>query len=860
MIIRHLAACILILSLTAAGCGKSASETFEASPKLPSKSAEPSANRADNGVGATPTGTPIDPTPAGSRIAPAAPPAPKDPPPTAEQIARWTPPSFEPLQLLAVRQWKKTSFTSRLAAALDGTHYLVAGSRVLLWSLTDDAPEHVFLDHTADDTDHGLKAMAVSPDGRWFAAGDSKGTLRIWSLEDRKELVSKQLYRNGIQHIAISPDVTEIATIAYDSDVTIWTADKLEQKRKFEVTSRGVERIEYVAPNLLAVAGESTAMWNTTTGDKAHDLPAGRYNFALARTPDGAKFVYGANEVLSIWDIAAAKPDAMIIRGVGGNVSLSVSSDGKTLATTDGRSVDLWSLLDGRRLQSMQGFGGTIVGVSWLPTTNLLAVASDSGITRIWGTPAQGESLGLKPLDTTVAMPDANSKDPATPEQLLQVINWRTFPSLPESVSNVQNPTDLSGVAPIAVPEARAFYRYFLTKGGWSESPPDPNNSSSVEFHKGGSTITAYFYDAGEGKTNFNLHHAGNFDVRWTPKADAAAIKIVHENAASSSYRAKAGILQLETSLLRKLHDAGWTAYARLNSSFHEEPNKRDFEFLRNGATLRISIGKFPDGTEETYTIQQSLVSNNSWAPPPPDAGFIEFDGSTEPMLIAITKMNLSAAREFYDSEMTSRGWLTQEIGRSLRDEQNWLRYLRGQCDLTVSLTDLTDGRVLVRIGNASGSIWEAARHKKDQPEEPAAAGLQAADFPLLNTTKTGKFDPLGKTIQVQLDGSTLANAAEVYTKALSELGWKAETDGIHDEEYTFFHFNKDDQEISFRARRQDGAAIVSCDGNGLLWTKELPGGKQVVSYEAWLRQSKLPPSLEFLERYETEMKAITGI
>ena len=107
----------------------------------------------------------------------------------------------------------------------------------------------------------------------------------------------------------------------------------------------------------------------------------------------------------------------------------------------------------------------------------------------------------------------------------------------------MQNPTDLSGTAPVAAAEARAFYRYFLAKDGWSESPQDPNNSSSVDFRKDGSTITAHFYDAGEGKTNFNLHHAGSFDVRRTPKADAVAIKIVFENAASSSYRAKAGML-----------------------------------------------------------------------------------------------------------------------------------------------------------------------------------------------------------------------------------------------------------------------------------------------------------------------------
>ena len=209
---------------------------------------------------------------------------------------------------------------------------------------------------------------------------------------------------------------------------------------------------------------------------------------------------------------------------------------------------------------------------------------------------------------------------------------------------------------------------------------------------------------------------------------------------------------------------------------------------------------------------------------------------------------------------MTSHGWLTQQIGRSLRDEQNWLAYLRGQCDLTVSLTKLADDRVLVRHWSTVWLDMGGRAHKEDQREEPAAAGLQAADFPLLNPKKTGKFDPLGKTIQVQLDGSTLANAAEVYTKALGELGWKVETGGIRDEEYTFFQFSKGDQEISFRARKTDGPAIVSFEGNGLLWTKDLPGGKQVVSYEAWLRQNKLPPSLEYLERYETEMKAITGI
>lgn len=860
MRIRQLAALVLLLSLPAGGCGSSAddADSSAASRESPRSSVAPDANDSPHG-GATGNATATNPPAAESPGDSATSSRLKEAPPTEEQLARWTPPPFEPLQLLAIRQWKKTSFSSRIAAAPDGSRFLVAGSRVLLWSLTADEPEHVFLDLTADDSGRELLSLAVSPDGEWFAVGDSEGTVRIWSLADRKELVSKSLYPTGVRQIAISPDAREIATISYDAEATVWTADTLEKKRSFRIASRGVERIEYAAPNLLAAAGESTALWNAGDGEKAHDLPAGRYNFALARSDDGKKLLFGAEEGLRIWDVAAAKPEATEIRGVGGDALLSLSHDGKLLATSDGRSVELWSLADGRRLQSIQGFGWTIVGLAWMPRTNLLAVASDVGVTRVWGTPAQGEPFGLKPLHSPVATPDPAAKEPASPEQVEQLIDWRTFPSLPGSESNVRSAADLFGVAPVDVAEARAFYRRFLTQAGWTESAQDPHNPAAMEFHKGDAKVAGYFSDGGDGKTDFTLRLEENYDVRWAPKADAAAIEVVYENAGTSSYRAKATLLQIETSLLDRFHAAGWAAYARLNSSSSEEPDKRDIEFLKNGVTLRVSIGKFPDDTADTYTVQQSLFSNSAWAPVPPGAGFIEFDGSTEPEMIALTSMGLPEARQFYDRELNARGWLSRTIGRSIQAKRNWLPYLRGQCNLSVSLTKLPDGRTLVRIGEASGSMWDAAQSKEDQGEEPPSSGLQAAEFPLLSAAGTGEFDSLGKTIVVRLDGSTLGDAATRYAKALGDLGWKAEEGGIRDEEYTFFNFTKGDQEISFRARRQDGAAVVSFEGDGLLWTKELPGGKKLVSYETWLRLNKLPPSLEFLQRYEAEMKAIEG-
>jgi WD40 repeat protein len=108
-------------------------------------------------------------------------------PPTAEQIKLWTPAQFERVQLLAIRESEKSSFTRRLAPTPDGQHFIVAGSHVVLWSVTNEEPEHVFLEPTPADTERNFLSLAVSPDGKWFAVGDSTGMVRIWSLDDRKE-------------------------------------------------------------------------------------------------------------------------------------------------------------------------------------------------------------------------------------------------------------------------------------------------------------------------------------------------------------------------------------------------------------------------------------------------------------------------------------------------------------------------------------------------------------------------------------------------------------------------------------------------------------------------------------------------
>ncbi len=777
--------------------------------------------------------------------------------PTPEQLVRWARGDFEPLQLLACRESSASGFVSHLAHTLDGRHFITAGTRVTLWSIETDVPEHVFLELTDDQT---IKSLAVSPDGKWFAAGDSEGILRIWDISDRKELNSKKLYSTGIIQIAVSPDSQEIATISYNNEITIWSADQLQQKNRFEVDTNGLKRIEYMTPELLVAAGETTSSWNVRTGKPEKTLSPGRYNFTMARNPDGTRFLFSAEDALQFWNVTDQKPESRLNGSFATEEFITFSANGELLATANGSSVRIWHIASGRLVQIIDATGWPITGLSWLPETNLLVVASVNGRIRIWGTTKYGGALKMAPLHAAVAMPERKSQKPASPVLLRQTMDLRVFARLPEADGSTGSGDEFSirYDAAVTADEAQLFYRYQLGEAGWHEVASAVATPNSIRFQKDDFMLTASFYQGADSKTSISVNFAGNYDVRWAPKFDAAPIELVFENEDTVMYRTKADLIQLETTLLRKMHDAGWTAYARLHASHNEQEDGRDLEFLQDGMTLRVSIGRFP-AEPASYSVQYSRFLTANSIPVPPDSGFVEFDGATEPFLVATTAMTLEQTRELYDKELAAQGWLIRDDGRIIKDDHNWLVYVCGQQDLTVGLQSLPTGRTLVCVGNnLENSSWQLARPKPSDATDAPPAGIEAADFPILNESKTAKFDAIGKSIEFLMDDLPLPEVGERYTKELQSLGWQLDGPGVKADDYVFLTFVKDKGEVALRARTTDGKSVVSIRGDALLWTKELPGGRRVISYETWMRINHHPAGLDLLDQYRTEMRSIT--
>ncbi len=784
------------------------------------------------------------------------------PPPSQEQLARWGIAPREQLQLLACYDPDKIGFVSQLAYPPDGRYFILGGTKLTLWKPTADAPEHVFLD-LANESDRSIKSMAISADGKWFCAGDTAGQLYAWNVEDRKQLVTKSLYSNDVVQIAISPSGGEIATMTYGQEVTIWETQQWGKKNSFNVDTRGVERILYIADQKLAAAGETTSLWNTATGELEKQLSPGRYQFALAPSLDRKQFAVGQEEGLRFWDVAELTPTSLVEGDFRGS-QLAFSSDQQLLASCAGKDIYVRDIPKNQIVQIIEATGPAIVGLAWLPESRLLVSVSELGRIRVWGDQAAARTAKLQPLHGPIEMPKPGSTTPATPAQLQAAIELVTLPRLPGAKVSLSMDTMISYTASSSIEEAKAFYHYLLPKLGWVSTPGNPHTPDYLNFARDSFRLFISLSKMDD-DVQVSLTNLGNCDTRTLPKFDGGTIEVTYQDESSSSYTTEGDLLTIETNLLRQMQQAGWTAYARLNSSHNAEPDVRDLEFYQNSIIIRVSIRKFP-ATPDRYTVQYTTFLGTSSLPVPDDVDFVEADVVTgEPRLVASTSLKIDAAREFYDRAMVAQGWLPRERGRAFKKEFNWLNYIRGQRDLTIGLSATEDGRTLVRVGDSLESLsWQLKQPTTPSEEatstvEKPQTGIEAADFPMLAGTNSIEANSQRQELAFKIEPASLLDIAEQYLAQMAKLGWQPTREGIKSAEYVFLTFGKNKAEINLRANVRSNVASISIEGDGLLWNKPLAIVPKLISYEAWLRNNRHPATLDLLEIYEKEMRPLVA-
>ena len=848
LVIRESRILVLLGILASYGCDAGSSDK---SSITSSQSTPGSSRRAPTSLPATARAEVA--SPAANAIA-------KSPPqPTADQIAKWNIPECEPLQLLACNDGFGDPASLCMAVAPNGKQFVLGGAKLTLWNTSDSQPAADLLEKIKrEEVERPIRAVAISDDGKWVAAGDGNGKVRLWTLGDQNELVTIQAHQGHIAKLAFSPDSRLLATTSYSGEVALWQLPEGTKLKTLKASQQELSGMAFVSNNLLAFAGSETGIWNLDTGVKETPLTAKRViNPALGLSRDRRLLAFNDGEVtIRLWDVRNSKPADVELRGAANLIAFSAG--GERMATYSNHSpICIWDMASGSIVQVLDACGERVTSLAWLPEANALLVATEYGRVRIWGTRDAATAVGIRPISLPPITPTAGVHRSLSSAQLEKVIDIRAFPRLPGAVPSASELGMCSYAVSASQADAELFYRYVLGMAGWTELPAS-TSSPGLVFEKDGSRLNVSFSPdedvAGRpGRLQVSLQFAGNYDVRWLPKIAAVDSNASFDSFSYVMYRTKADMTDVEAAVLRQFHAAGWTAYTRLGASGVEDPRSRSISMLQGGNMLTVSIGHPAELTDE-LVVSASVHVFNSSLPLPLDSGWIEFDASTDIQFVINTKMDLKQTIDFFDQQMAVEGWLARTAGRQVKDDAAWLPFIRGQQDLFLHLAALPDGGTRIVAGDAARFSWQLQKPPKTKSDKP---GIEAADFLLPAGATAVKFDVDAKQIEFEVPDMTPPKLGEQFAAQLESLQWNREGAGIVADDYTFITFLKEKAEIQLRARPAGKKATATISGDGLLWSKPLPTAPVRISYETWLRRNRKKATLDDLDAFVSEMHKI---
>jgi len=241
-----------------------------------------------------------------------------------------------------------------------------------------------------------LTGVAVSRDGRLFAAASMDGTVKICAVSTGQDICTLDGKAGPVHAVAFSPITNAVVSAHDDGTVKIWNVERGGTgPLSFQAHSDAVLGVAYSPDGLLlASAGgtgqDAVAVWEAATGKAIRKLnPSRSIKWSVAFSPNGRYLACAAGPECPVLDVATGREvHQHPIQPVDNAYRAAFSRDGRRLATAcDGQTVRLWDVATGQELTALRVSGGELWGVSFSPDGRYLASCSGykgKGTIQIW--------------------------------------------------------------------------------------------------------------------------------------------------------------------------------------------------------------------------------------------------------------------------------------------------------------------------------------------------------------------------------------------------------------------------------------------------------------------------------------------
>jgi WD40 repeat protein/transcriptional regulator with XRE-family HTH domain len=241
------------------------------------------------------------------------------------------------------------------------------------------------------ETFDAILAVAVSPDGWYWAAVGKLGEVRVWEARGQTLHRVWQAHAGMVWSLAFSPDGRALATGSHDGSIKLWDLESGSLLWTGWHTNN-INRVAF-APDgsLLASSGTdaSVRLWDPQQGTHLATLQHPDPVCAIAWSPDGRLFATGdIKGCIRLWDMPKGQP-ATCIATIAGHtdwvIALAFAPDGSVLASASwDLAVKLWEVAGGHLRQTFTGHTDRIQSMVWSPDGHTLASSSRDTTIRLW--------------------------------------------------------------------------------------------------------------------------------------------------------------------------------------------------------------------------------------------------------------------------------------------------------------------------------------------------------------------------------------------------------------------------------------------------------------------------------------------
>jgi len=290
----------------------------------------------------------------------------------------------------------------------DSKHVITSGydRRILLWKPEDivpydfskivsgkqnEPPPYIAFEGHQE----SVQSAEFTNDGTMIISASHDNTVKLWDIASRKALKTFRGHDSWVQSATLLNDGKWILSASHDAHLKLWNIANYAEIRtlKGRVLAQHVDAVLDVSfsndgKQLVTASRDKTAIsWDVATGQAEKEFTEG-HSFLASNAiflPDRKHLATAAvDNSVRIWDIQTGTEHKRF-EHTGRSAAIDVSADSRLLLTgSDKKTVCIWDLETGKRINELQGHQSEVSAVAFSPDMRFCVSGDARGRCMLW--------------------------------------------------------------------------------------------------------------------------------------------------------------------------------------------------------------------------------------------------------------------------------------------------------------------------------------------------------------------------------------------------------------------------------------------------------------------------------------------